>query len=191
MARDAQVSVYASESCVGVNGRPPQRLFASDADLLAYAPAYASPWGASGVGRFLHPWAPHWASHSPPVGPGRGGGPHDRSSSWRCDLDRRADAEELQRTSDAHYRALYGPWLFSRPHKRDWPWVGRSRLPLPPAPSDASCTAVTDADANSGDRSEHGAARREGAVQPPAPSWATVSSYVQAHHALWTPADQR
>ena len=171
-----RVSVYAHESCVAVNGRPPQRLYMQHVDLLAHAEWYTSARaalrGVTGVGRFLHRWG---------------------DAEVRCALEPSTDAESIQRASDATFRWLYSD-LFTRPTKADWPWHGRSRVPYT-APREggreeqegsrwAACEAgLQGAFAAS-------AADQEAVDDGLVPSWATSSSFIHAYEAVWTPVDQ-
>ena len=172
-ARGVNVSVFAHDSCVSANGRPAQRLFVAAADLLEAAATYDRIWAPTGVGSFLH----EWGATSPTL---------------RCDLQPAADAEAVQRASDATFRWLYGHLLFSRPHKKDWPWRGRTRIPAgrtigrtPAGAAMASCASDTS------DAAAEGAAEPEGRLSNSrgAPAWARVSSFVHAHNAIWTPVD--
>ena len=172
-ARGVNVSVFAHDSCVSANGRPAQRLFVAAADLLEAAATYDRIWAPTGVGSFLH----EWGATSPTL---------------RCDLQPAADAEAVQRASDATFRWLYGHLLFSRPHKKDWPWRGRTRIPAgrtigrtPAGAAMASCASDTS------DAAAEGAAEPEGRLSNSrgAPAWARVSSFVHARNAIWTPVD--
>lgn len=172
-ARGVNVSVFAHDSCVSANGRPAQRLFVAAADLLEAAATYDRIWAPTGVGSFLH----EWGATSPTL---------------RCDLQPAADAEAVQRASDATFRWLYGHLLFSRPHKKDWPWRGRTRIPAgrtigrtPAGAAMASCASDTS------NAATEGAAEPEGRLwnSRGAPAWARVSSFVHARNAIWTPVD--
>ena len=169
-ARGVNVSVFAHDSCVSANGRPAQRLFVAAADLLEAAATYDRIWAPTGVGSFLH----EWGATSPTL---------------RCDLQPAADAEAVQRASDATFRWLYGHLLFSRPHKKDWPWRGRTRIPAGRTPAGAamaSCASDT-----SNEAAERAASEPEGRLSNSrgAPAWSRVSSFVHAHNAIWTPVD--
>jgi len=168
-ARGVNVSVFAHDSCVSANGRPAQRLFVAAADLLEAAATYDRIWAPTGVGSFLH----EWGATSPTL---------------RCDLQPAADAEAVQRASDATFRWLYGHLLFSRPHKKDWPWRGRTRIPAGRTPAGAAMASCA---SDTSDAAAEGAAEPEGRLSNSrgAPAWARVSSFVHAHNAIWTPVD--
>ena len=168
-ARGVNVSVFAHDSCVSANGRPAQRLFVAAADLLEAAATYDRIWAPTGVGSFLH----EWGATSPTL---------------RCDLQPAADAEAVQRASDATFRWLYGHLLFSRPHKKDWPWRGRTRIPAGRTPAGAAMASCA---SDTSDAAAEGAAEPEGRLSNSrgAPAWARVSSFVHARNAIWTPVD--
>ena len=168
-ARGVNVSVFAHDSCVSANGRPAQRLFVAAADLLEAAATYDRIWAPTGVGHFLH----EWGATSPTL---------------RCDLQPADDAVAVQLASDATFRWLYGHLLFSRPHKKDWPWRGRTRIPAGRTPAGAAMASCASDTSNA---AAEGAGEPEGRLSNSggAPAWARLSSFVHAHNAIWTPVD--
>ena len=169
-ARGVNVSVFAHDSCVSANGRPAQRLFVAAADLLEAAATYDRIWAPTGVGHFLH----EWGATSPNL---------------RCDLQPADDAVAVQLASDATFRWLYGHLLFSRPHKKDWPWRGRTRIPAGRTPAGAAMASCASDTSNAA--AERAASEPEGRLSNSrgAPAWSRVSSFVHAHNAIWTPVD--
>ena len=151
----------------------------ADTNLLAHAHEYERAWASSGVGRFLHPWHVGEASATQLA-------PTHRQ--LLCNLRPRPDAEIVQRESDATYRWLYSQ-LFVRPQLNDWPWRGRSRLPLADATGVPSAPSAWDACAAGSEGSTEATAEVLGETPVRLPAWATASSFIQAHDALWTPAD--
>ena len=171
------ISVRAVGSCVRCNGYAAQPLYLPDADLVNYTRPYSSlaaeATGYSGIGRFLTPWQTGLSGDAcdltRPLGNWSG-------LAREQEVGEAADEDDASRSvlraSDAAYRWLYGPLLFGRPQKRDWPWRGRSRLPSVPTMPDKG--GVGDGDD----------------VLPP-PAWATVCSFLHASFALWCPVDSQ
>ncbi|KAL1508732.1 hypothetical protein AB1Y20_004827 [Prymnesium parvum] len=148
-------------SCVSVNGRPAQPLYMFT-DLLPHVEPYLDVSnefkGWSGVDRFLHRWNP-------------------AAASALCDLSlphgvtSRQDATQRQLESDATYRWLYRP-LRSRSSLADWPWTGRSRVPLHKFVSSSDDSATSGAEAS---------------MEPA--DWMKRCSFLQATEAIWCPSD--
>ena len=194
------ISIHASYSCVSVNGRTPQPLYMPSANLLEYAEEYnrvRADWsGYSGVGRFLHPWrSAGYANAVKSIAWSKGGG----AAEALCNL-REPPESRIALDSDTTYRWLYGPLLFSRQEKRDWPWVGRSRLPLlRPAEVKGDYDAAEDtpavmAAAVRADKDVPPWADYRGSVvgvdvRMPPPLWVTACSYLHAAQSMWCPED--
>ena len=152
--------------------------------------------GYSGVGRFLHPWrSAGYANAVKSIAWSKGGGAVEAL----CHL-REPPESRIALDSDTTYRWLYGPLLFSRQEKRDWPWVGRSRLPLlRPAEVKGDYDAAEDtpavmAAAVRADKDVPPWADYRGSVvgvdvRMPPPLWVTACSYLHAAQSMWCPED--
>ena len=168
-------SIRASGSCVSANGRAAQPLFRSDVDLLQHVEAYTSLRadlsGDSGVGTFLHPWIPRHGTSTLGAGADPAPGPA------ACDLFT-PPSGELQQRSDEAYRWLYGPLLFQRPSKHDWPFGRRGRRVVSRLPSTVQ---------GRGD-----VQHANSAASTVVPDWAVTCSFVHAagpHGSVWCPKD--
>ena len=136
--RGATVASVRAVSCVGVNGRPPQPLFRPEAELLHHS------WAAA---ELLTAWR---AADAPPLC--SLGALHGTASE--------EEALRRQRASDAAYRWLYTP-LARRSRLLEWPWQGRSRMPLAYEQ------------------------RATGEAEATVADWLTRCSFIQAVDALW------
>jgi len=171
-ARGVEVAVFAS-SCVAVNGRAAQPLFAPDVDLLRHADRYhslaAGLRGESGVGSFLTRWRPLEPSDACPLRRPQGAASDE-------------EALAMQRQSDATYAWLYAP-LFGRERLSAWQWEGRSRLPTALAAWRRGTQPANDADCAAGE------GEASPASPPAPPPWASRCSYLHASEAVWCPSE--